>query len=148
MQRAATISGCVESSGTSGIEPRAYGEYQRVEWQVAVPPGTDLAEVELLALLPELGDAAFADDLAIVESGDREPINLRQGGRVLGTGSSFAVRLSGEPVILAARPLVEEGPLAPVAAAGFATLSDAGVALTVEAGQRAITLELVASRIC
>ena len=128
---------------TTGIEPRAYGEYHRVEWQVAVPPGTDLAEVELLALLPELGDAAFADDLAIVESGDREPINLRQGGRLLGTASSFAVRLSGEPVIAGARPLVVDGPLAPVAAAGFATLSDAGVAVRVEAGPRAITLGFV-----
>lgn len=130
---------------TTGIEPTALtsGTYQKVEWAVAVPPTMDLAQVELLALLPEEGDAAFADDLAVLEAGTAVPIDERAGGRLIGAGSSMAVRLfAGDPVVLGVRPVVTDGPLLPVAAARLATLSDAGIDLEVESSEPSVTVRL------
>lgn len=127
---------------TTGLQPASFTEYERVRWEGAVPPEMDLVQIELLALVPSSGDAAFADDLAIVESGNAQVIDLRAGGRAIGTGASLAVELVGEPVVLGMRPVVPSGPLVPVAAAGLATLSDAGVSLEVESGEESITVVL------
>jgi hypothetical protein len=127
---------------TTGIQPASYTEYERVQWAGAVPPEMDLAQIELLALLPSSADAAFVDDLAIVEAGEAQVIDLRAGGRAIGTGASLAFELVGEPVVLGMRPGVQSGPLVPVAAAGIATLSDAGMNLEVEIEGETITVAL------
>lgn len=125
----------------TGTVPADYEGYQKVELNVAVPPGADRVAVEVLALLPAGGAEVLADDLALVDGGGVEPIDYSASGFSLaGVGSSVELRAGQELVLERIAPHVDGGPLAGLAAADLHGLSDAGLQLGATADEQAFHL--------
>jgi pSer/pThr/pTyr-binding forkhead associated (FHA) protein len=117
----------------SGTTPAEYDDYTDVELELPVPPSMDRVAVEVLALLPSEDSEVLADDLALVKSGQAQPIDVSAGPcNLIGTGAAIALRSGPAAVITGVAPLHGEG-LAGLARAGLAGFSDAGATLVAEA---------------
>lgn len=88
--------------------------FVEVTADVAVPPGCDRADVELLATLPADGDAAWFDDLAVTDGGSAtvHDLKLESGSMLVGKlvfGSGCVTVQSGAPVLLGVEPAAPAG---------------------------------------
>jgi hypothetical protein len=128
----------------SGSPLQAYDGWTEVTVALAVPPGCDRMQIELLAVLPQVGAAVLCDDLAVLEQGDSRPIELRieQSKQVaIGTGTALAVRSTDaeNPVVLyELLPAQVRPALASLQRDGWLSLSDVGAKLTCTAGERSL----------
>ncbi|MCB9878459.1 MAG: FHA domain-containing protein [Planctomycetes bacterium] len=131
-------------SGTA-LEAREDG-WQRLEVAVAVPPGFDRLDVEVVALLPGADAVARVDDLAVVEGGAAAPIELRHaesGQTAVGFGAALAVRSTDSEnlaTLLAVTPGQVPAPFAGLHAAGHAVLSDLGATLACSGTEKGLAL--------
>ena len=123
----------------TGSPLSAHEGWQRVEFVAAVPPGADRCAIEIVATLPDESSRAQCDDVAITESGDSKPIELKVGenGTVIGTGSAIALRsmdTDSPAALLWVKPGEVAADLKGLAAADLLALSDVGgsVAVTVD----------------
>ena len=118
-----------------GTKMAAYADWQRVETTVTVPAGCDRLLVEVVALLPNKDAEALVDDLAVVEGGTANGINvaLKESGQTaFGFGSSVAVRStdkSNPGTVLAIEPDAVPASMARMHKAGHCVLSDLGVSV-------------------
>jgi hypothetical protein len=129
-------SSSVEDAGelTTGSTPATSADYAPIEAEIAVPPGMDRAQLEVLALLPGQDAQATVDDLAVTKGGAQKPFeaSTSNGVRLIGSGGSFFVNAAAQPVVLAARPVAAgNAALEALDRDGNAVLSDAGATLSV-----------------
>jgi len=125
----------------TGTSPAEFDAYEKIELQIAVPPGADRVAVEVLALLPEDGAEVLVDDVALIAGGGVDQLDLRAAGCSLGgVGGSVELRAGQEVVLERIAPLVEGGPLAGLAAAGLLGFSDAGLELAASSDAQAFQL--------
>lgn len=132
----------------SGSPLAAYEGWTEVTVGLAVPPGCDRMQIELLAVLPKAGAGVMCDDLVVLEQGDARPLELRveqSKQTVLGTGAALAVRSTdAENPVVCFELLPAQVPpaLAGLQRDGWLALSDVGARLACKAGER--SLEVVA----
>jgi hypothetical protein len=114
----------------TGSPFRACDDWTELSVELAVPPGCDRMQVELVALLPGLAAEAAFDDLAVLEEGGSRPLDLRleeSKQTAVGTGAALAVR-STDPdnplILLGLLPGKVRAELAALQAAGRVCLSD------------------------
>jgi hypothetical protein len=111
------------------------GGFQRVVLPVAVPPGCNHLQVEVVAVLPAAGDAVAVDDVAVTDGGDAALVELKladSGQTMLGTGAALALRSvdMDAPVILRALlPGEVPAEFAGLHKAELCALSDLGASL-------------------
>ncbi len=118
-----------------GSKLSSYEEWQRVEVTVTVPSGCDRLLVEVVAVLPNKDAEALVDDLAVVEGGTANGIEVNLPDAVqtaFGFGSSIAVRstdTSNPATVLMIDPDQVPATLAQLHKAGRCVLSDLGVSI-------------------
>lgn len=130
----------------TGAPFAAHDGWQRVETVVAVPPGCDRLQFEVVALLGDAAAVARVDDVALVEAGQGAVIEQKlaeSAQTLLGTGSAVAVR-STDPdspaTLLALLPGAVPASMAALERAGLCALSDLGATIGVEATERSFRL--------
>ena len=113
------------------------GGFQRVALPVAVPPGCNHLQVEVVAVLPAAGDAVAVDDVAVTDGGEAALVELKladTGQTMLGSGAALALRSvdMDAPVILrAVLPGDVPAEFAGLHKAELCALSDLGASLQV-----------------
>lgn len=118
-----------------GTKMAAYEEWQRVEATVTVPTGCDRLLLEVVALLPNKDAEALIDDLAVVEGGTANGIEVQLeelGQTAFGFGSSVAVRSTDKNnpgTVLAIEPDAVPASMGRLHKAGHCVLSDLGVSI-------------------
>jgi hypothetical protein len=131
-----------------GTKMAAYEGWQRVETAVTVPTGCDRLLVEVVALLPNKDAEALIDDLAVIEGGAANGVNvaLKESGQTaFGFGSSVAVRStdkSNPGTVLAIEPDVVPAAMARMHKAGHCVLSDLGVSVACKAVEGGLEITL------
>lgn len=111
--------------------------FQRVSLPVAVPPGCNHLQVEIVAVLPAAGDAVAVDDVAVTDGGEAALVELKladTGQTMLGTGAALALRSvdMDAPVILrSVLPGEVPAEFAGLHKAELCALSDLGASLQV-----------------
>lgn len=126
----------------TGTAPAEYDSYEEVSLEVAVPPGTDRAQVEVLALLPAEDAEVLVDDLALVAGGAGTAIDLSaKACTVAGVGGGIELRAGQSIVVWRVAPSVAGGPLQGLSAAGLLGFSDAGLDLGVTADEQGFHLQ-------
>lgn len=132
-----------------GTKLAPYEDWQRVEATVTVPPGCDRLLVEVVALLPNKDAEALIDDLAVVEGGTANGIEvaLKESGQTaFGFGSAVAVRSTDKThpgTVLMIAPDAVPASMARLHKAGQCVLSDLGVSIACSAADGG--LEIVAN---
>ncbi len=130
----------------AGTRVGEHDGWSEVRCQATVPPGADRVEVELVAALPGSGAVAQVDDVALVETGSGESVNLQAeqtGQTLLGAGGGVALRSTDpeQPAILhTVRPELTSGALLGLHKAGLTCLTDVGGSLTATATERGFAL--------
>lgn len=131
-----------------GTPLRQSPDWQRVEAVVAVPPGCDRLQVELVAVLPSANAAVLVDDVAVVEGGTKSPIEHKlaeSSQTLLGTGSALAVRSvdTDDPAtLLAVLPDRVPAPVQGLVRADLCALSDLGRDLVATPTERSFQFEV------
>lgn len=118
-----------------GVPLQPSAEWERRDFECAVPPGADRCRIEVVALLPDEASRVLCDDIALVEGGAAAAVESKVAtlGTVIGAGSAFALRSmdADAPATLA---FVLPADLAPefraLAAADLLAASDTGAVLT------------------
>ncbi|MFN7590317.1 MAG: FHA domain-containing protein [Planctomycetota bacterium] len=111
--------------------------FQRVSLPIAVPPGCNHLQVEVVAVMPAAGDAVAVDDVAVTDGGDATLVELKladTGQTMLGSGAALALRSvdMDAPVILrAVLPGEVPAEFAGLHKAELCALSDLGASLQV-----------------
>ncbi len=126
----------------SGSAIAAHAGWERVEVQLAVPPGCDQLTLEVVALLPDGDSVAYVDDVAVTEAGAAEPtqITIEEGGQTAtGTGCALFVQ-SAEVTLAGLAPSAVPAAFRQLHAADLCVLSDLGASLTATAEERHIAL--------
>jgi hypothetical protein len=132
----------------TGAPLAAHAAWERVEVQLAVPPGCDRMQVEIVAVLPSGTASAGVDDVAITEAGSAVPIEsqLKESSQTaLGCGAAFAVRstdVDNPATVLAVEPDVVPAVCDGLHKAGLCCLSDLGATLACTAGDRSFQLDV------
>ena len=130
-----------------GTPLRQSAYWQRVEAVVAVPPGCDRLQVELVAVLPSADAAVLVDDVAVVEAGAAAPVEHKlaeSSQTLLGTGSALAVRsvdTENPATLLAILPDRVPAPVQGLLRADLCVLSDLGRALVATPTERSFRFE-------
>lgn len=122
-----------------GTKLASYEDWQRVEATVTVPSGCDRLLVEVVALLPNKDAEALIDDLAVVEGGTANGIEValkELGQTAFGFGSAVAVRSTDKThpgTVLMIAPDAVPASMARLHKAGQCVLSDLGVSIACSA---------------
>ncbi len=131
---------------TAGTKPVEYDGYTEVKAQLAVPPGLDRVQVEVLALLPNESSEVLADDFVLLNRGAAKPRELRTGNgfRLVGSDSSVAVRSPTAGIVMSAVvPVVNDPALAGLDGDGMLFLADAGAELSLTDSPKGFAFEVV-----
>ncbi|MFT4514422.1 MAG: hypothetical protein ACI89X_004003 [Planctomycetota bacterium] len=135
-----------------GTKMAAYEEWQRVEATVTVPTGCDRLLLEVVALLPNKDAEALIDDLAVVEGGTANGIEVpleELGQTAFGFGSSVAVRSTDKNnpgTVLAIQPDAVPASMARLHKAGHCVLSDLGVSIVCAAADGGLDIALTGTQ--
>ncbi|MBM4061274.1 MAG: FHA domain-containing protein [Planctomycetes bacterium] len=130
----------------SGAPPQQFSGWKAIDAVLAVPPGCDRMQLELVALLPAPGAAVVFDDVAVIEAGAAQPTELRleeSKQTAIGTFAALAVRSTdadNPATLLGVLPARVRSGLAGLHAAGFGALSDVGVRWSVQASERSFAI--------
>ncbi len=126
----------------TGAPLAAHTDWQRVEAVVAMPPGCDRLQIELVAVLPGAEARALVDDVAVVEDGSAVAVDTKlteSSQTLLGSNSALAVR-SVDPenpaTLLSVLPDTVPPALEGLHRAGLCVLSDLGRGLAAPATER------------
>ncbi|MFM1872938.1 MAG: hypothetical protein RL398_2360 [Planctomycetota bacterium] len=120
--------------------------WQRVEAVVTIPNGCDRLQVELVAVLPQADSLVRVDDVAVLEAGTANGIELDledSNQKCFGTGSALAVRSTDvdNPVTLfELQPGDVPADLVPLRDAGYLAFSDVGGKLGVTGDDRSFRI--------
>lgn len=118
------------------------GGFQRVAVPVAVPPGCNQLQVEIVAVLPATGDAVAVDDVAVVDGGEAAVVESKlaeTGQTMLGTGAALALRsvdMDAPAILRAVLPGVVPAEFTGLHKADLCCLSDLGASLQVTPSER------------
>lgn len=109
--------------------------WQRIETTVTVPVGCDRLSIEVVAVLPSQDSEAMVDDIAVVEGGGANGLELaltKAGQTAFGVASALAIRsadVQNPATVLRIVPDKVPAALLRLHKAGHCTLSDLGATL-------------------
>jgi hypothetical protein len=127
----------------SGTPLAEAADWQRIAVTLAVPPGTDRCQVEIVAALPKGGSASF-DDVAVTDATGAEALQRKPddaAATLIGTGSSIAIR-SEPPTLLALLPGSAPPGLGGLLEASQLVLSDLGAKVAVDNDSKGVFLKV------
>ncbi len=130
----------------SGTPLAAVDAWQRIEVVLAVPPGCDRLQLEVVAVLPGAEAVVRVDDVAIVEGGNAAALEVKQADgsqTAIGTGCAVAVRSvdnENPAILLGVLPERVPEALQGLHRADLCVLSDLGQTVVCTPGERGFTL--------
>lgn len=133
----------------TGGSLQQHGEWKVDDAVLAVPPGCDRLQIEILAVLPGPGSAVHVDDVGVIEAGTGAPIESKLAESkqtAIGTATALGVR-STDPdnpatllAILPEAPEKSRAALDGLQKAGLCCLSDLGVRLECKPTERSFQI--------
>ena len=135
----------------TGVPLQQHADWSAVESVLAVPPGCDRLQLELVAVLGSANASVVVDDVAVIESGQAAAIDQKleeSSQTAIGTGAALAVR-STDPdnpaTLLSVLPGTVRAAFVGLHRAGFGCLSDVGATLACQATESKRSFALAAN---